>query len=146
MIFVDTNVFVRLFAKDDAFQHEQARDLFLKAQAGKVELVTGHPVFFELAWVLNYTYKMPNAEIMDKFEAILSFGGLKISERELIAEAIRLARETKSSFADSYIAVSMRRLQAGEIATFNVKHFAKLGAELYPLESKGKKALTSSNG
>jgi predicted nucleic-acid-binding protein len=145
MIFVDTNIFVRLFAKDDAFQHEQAKDLFLKAQAGQVELITGHPVFFELAWILNYTYKMSNADVMDRLEAILSFIGLKISERERIAEAIRLGRGTKSSFADSYIAVSMPRLQASEIATFNAKHFAKLGAKLYSFGRQGGELTSSSD-
>jgi predicted nucleic acid-binding protein len=49
VIFVDTNVFTRLFAKDDAQQHEQAKALFLRAREGGAELVTGPPVFFELA-------------------------------------------------------------------------------------------------
>ena len=55
MIFVDTNVFTRLFVKDDAGQHEEAKALFMLAQDGKADLITGHPVFFELAWVLSYT-------------------------------------------------------------------------------------------
>ena len=131
-IFVDTNVFTRLFVKDDAEQHEQAKELFLRAQEGKVELVTGHPVFFELAWVLSYTYKVANAEILDRLESILSFGGLKISDRDLIIDAIYLARTKNSSFADSYIAVSLQHLRAEEVATFNTKHFSKLGVKLYP--------------
>ena len=133
MIFVDTNVFTRLFVKDDAKQHEQAKALFLQAQEGKVELVTGHPVFFELAWVLSYTYKVANTEILDRLESILSFGGLKISDRDLIIDAIYLARTRNGSFADSYIAVSLQHLQAKEVATFNEKHFSKLGVQLYPL-------------
>ena len=131
MIFIDTNIFTRLFVKDDAQQHEQARALFMLAQENKTELVTGHPVFFELAWVLSYTYKLPNLEILDMLESILSFGGLKVSDHHLIAEAIYLARATNSSFADSYIVVSSRRLKANEVATFNKKHFSKLGVKLY---------------
>jgi len=131
MIFVDTNVFTRLFVKDDTGQHEQARELFTLAQEGKVRLLTGHPVFFELAWVLSYTYKVPNSEILDRLESILSFGGLKVSDRDFIAEAISLARATNSSFADSYIAASLQRLQANEVATFDKKHFSKLGTNLY---------------
>jgi predicted nucleic-acid-binding protein len=134
MIFVDTNIFTRLFVKDDARQHEIAKDLFKQAQDGKVALVTGHPVFFELAWVLSYTYKVSNSEIMDILESILSFGGLKVSDREHIADAISLARATNSSFADSYMAASLHRLQAKEVATFDKKHFSKLGAKLYPIE------------
>ena len=136
MVFVDTNVFIRLFVKDDAEQHKQAKALFLRAQDGNVDLVTGHPVFFELAWVLSYTYKLANAEILDRLEAILSFGGLKIADRDLIIDAIYLARAKNSNFADSYIAASLQRLHAKEVATFNKKHFSKLGVNLYPLENK----------
>ena len=136
MIFVDTNVFTRLFVKDDAEQHEQAKALFMRAQEGKAELITGHPVFFELAWVLSYTYKVTNTEILDRLESILSFGGLKIFDRDLIIDAIYLARTRNGSFADSYIAVSLQHLQAKEVATFNKKHFSKLGVNLYPLVSK----------
>jgi predicted nucleic-acid-binding protein len=75
-----------------------------------------------------------NAEILDRLESILSFNGVKVFDRDLINETICLARATKSSFADSYIAVSLSHLQASEIATFNKKHFAKLGAKLYPFK------------
>ena len=136
MIFVDTNIFARLLIKDDALQHEQAKALFMSAQKGKVELITGYPVLFELAWVLNYTYKVPNAETLDMLESILSFGGLRVVDRELIVEAIYLARKLNSSFADSYIANSMQHLKAEEVATFNKKHFARLGVKIYPLEEQ----------
>jgi predicted nucleic acid-binding protein len=58
MIFVDSNIFTRLFVKDGTGQHEKAKALFLLAQEGKAELVTEHPVLFELAWVLSYTYRL----------------------------------------------------------------------------------------
>jgi len=134
-VFVDTNIFTRLFVKDDERQHEQAKALFVRAQEGIVELITGPPVLFELAWVLSYTYKVPNAEILNWFESILSFGGLKVSDRDRVAETISLARATNSSFADSYIAVSLPELKSEEVATFNRKHFAKLGVRLYPLDA-----------
>jgi len=135
MIFVDTNIFIRLLVRDDTEQHEKAKALFILAQDGKVELVTGHPVFFELAWVLSYTYKVSNSEILDMLESVLSFGGLKVSDRNFISEAIYLARLMNGSFADSYIAASLQRLQAKEIATFDKKHFSRLGAKLYPLDT-----------
>ena len=47
MIFVDTNVFTRLFVKDDAEQHEQDQALFLRTKEGTVKLDTGHPALFE---------------------------------------------------------------------------------------------------
>jgi predicted nucleic acid-binding protein len=102
MVFVDTNVFTRLFAGDDERQRAGAKALLQRAQIGEVELVTGPPVFFELAWVLSYTYKVKNSQILDMLESILSFDGMKVSDHDLAAEAIVTARATNSSYADSY--------------------------------------------
>lgn len=55
-VFVDSNVFLRFFTVDDAGQHERAAQLFEKAAAGKVKLVTGPPVRFEIAWTLRSAY------------------------------------------------------------------------------------------
>ena len=99
-------------------------------------MITGYPVFFELAWVLSYTYKVANSEILDRLESILSFRGLRVTDRDLIIDAIYLARTRNSSFADSYIAVSLQHLHAEEVATFNTKHFSKLGVRLHPLRGK----------
>ena len=52
--FVDANVFIRFFANDDKVQSEAAEKLFQKARSGAAELLTGPPVFFEIAWVLGY--------------------------------------------------------------------------------------------
>jgi len=136
LTFVDTNVFVRLVAvADDDGQLKQAKRLFEQAQAGKVDLVTGPPVLFEVAWVLSRLYKRSNDEILDFLEAILSYPNLRMLDKEQVMTAISIARETNSVFADSYIAASARRIQADNVATFNKKHFSKLGSKLYPLES-----------
>lgn len=56
-VFVDANVFIRFFAWDDEAQAGAAERLFTAAREGKARLVTGPPVFFELAWTLGYRYK-----------------------------------------------------------------------------------------
>ena len=135
LTFVDTNIFVRLVAvSDNDRQLKQAKKLFEQAQAGNLNLVTGPPVLFEVAWVLSKLYKRANNEILDFLEAILSFPNLKVLDKELVMSAISLGQKTNGAFADCYIAVSVRRIEADNVATFNKKHFAKLGAELYPLE------------
>ena len=67
--FVDANVFIRFFANDDKVQSEAAEKLFQKARSGAAELLTGPPVFFEIAWVLGYRYKIKSEEIMDILES-----------------------------------------------------------------------------
>ena len=84
--------------------------------------------------MLGRLYKRDNEEILNFLEAILTFPRLKVLDKELVSAAISLGLETNESFADSYIAASARRIHADNVATFNKKHFAKFGLELYPLE------------
>ena len=135
LTFVDTNVFARLFVvADDETQLKQAKALFMRAQSGEIDLVTGPPVLFETAWVLGRHYKIDNDNVLDILEAILSYPNLRVLDKELVIKAIALGRATGSAFADSYIAVSVNNIKADNVATFNKKHFPKLGAALYPLE------------
>ena len=135
LTFVDANVFIRLFAElDNESQAEQAEQLFVKAGRGEINLVTGPPVFFEIAWVLGQRYKVENTKVLDVLEAILSYPNLRVLDKEQVISAISLARTAGSVFADSYIAVSAGNIRADNLATFNKKHFSKLGTKLYPFE------------
>jgi predicted nucleic-acid-binding protein len=133
LTFVDANIFIRLFVEhDNERQVRQAEKLLRQAQQGKVDLVTGPPVFFEIAWVLGQHYKIANTKVLDVLEAILSFPGLRVLDKDLVMSSLFLARETNSTFADSYIASSAGDVTVDNVATFNQKHFPKLRAKLYP--------------
>ena len=131
--FVDSNVFLRFYSKDDEKQRQQARRILLKAQNKEIELYCGPPVFFEVAWVLDATYGLSRDEILETLETMLYTPNLRVLDEETVKDAIELARASKQGFADSYIAVTALKLKIA-VATFNEKHFSKLGTELYPME------------
>ena len=131
LAFVDANVFLRFFTKGDAAQHERSRRLFRAAEAGTVSLVTGPPVWFEVAWVLSSFYKLEKGEILDVLDRILALSGLQLMDRALVEEAVRLARASGQSFPDAYIAASARACRADGVATFHRADFEKLGATIY---------------
>ena len=136
LTFVDTNVFLRLaVVADENKQMIQAKRLFEQAQTGNVTLVTGPPVLFEVAWVLSRLYKRTNNEIMDFLEAIISYPNLRVLDKEYVIAAIDTARSTNNAFADCYIAISAKNTKTDNVATFNRKHFSKLGVEFYPFEN-----------
>ena len=130
--FVDSNVFLRFYSACDKDQRVQVRELLLKAQKKEIELFCGPPVFFEVAWVLGATYGLSRDEILETLETMLYTPNLRVLDEESVRGAIELARATQQGFADSYIAITAKKLEIG-VATFNKKHFSKLGAELYPL-------------
>lgn len=131
--FVDSNVFLRFFTRDDAGQHVHAENLFRKAADGGIQLVTGPPVLFEVAWTLHSSYGHDRNEVLDVLAAIVACRGLRILDADAVVAAIDLARRAGGDFADAYVAVSAHRHCAGEVATFNKADFRKLGATLSSL-------------
>jgi uncharacterized protein len=132
-VFVDTNVFLRFFTRDDQGQHEKAARLFLDAEGGQIELVTGPPVFFELAWTLRSAYKQKPDRVVDVLERILAFPGMTVTDEGLVIKALALARNGGGEFADAYVAANTSMSGADAVATFNQKDFQKLGVPAYPL-------------
>jgi Predicted nucleic acid-binding protein, contains PIN domain len=131
-VFVDTNVFMRLFETSDPQQTDKAKALFERAAGGGMRLVVGPPVLFELSWVLKSALGRSNSEILDVLEAVVAWKGLKVLDKGYVKQAIHLAKTTKQGFADSYIAVTAQE-QGFEVATFNQKHFSKMRVNLYSL-------------
>jgi predicted nucleic acid-binding protein len=129
-VFVDTNVFLRFFTKDDEGQHTQAAHLFEQARDGKLSLVTGPPVLFEIAWTLKSAYRLSNEKVLHFIDAIAAIPNMTLIDKETVAEALGMARRSHQAFADAYIAASATSC-ADELATFNTKHFKALDATLF---------------
>jgi predicted nucleic acid-binding protein len=127
--FVDTNVFLRFLTLDDEGHHAKAARLLESAARGELQLVTGPPVLFELAWTLRAAYKVPRARVLEILKAVFATPNLTLTDSPLVAEALSLASETDSEFADAYIAAASRAAECSGVATFNRKDFAKLGIE-----------------
>ena len=130
-LFVDANVFLRFFIEDDEERRKQARGLFRAAASGAVALITGPPVLFEIAWTLRSAYKLSKEQTLDVLSSIRTLPGLELADATEVDEALRLARATGQEFADAYIAASAGLRGADAIATFNRRHFERLGATLH---------------
>ncbi|MCX7016249.1 MAG: PIN domain-containing protein [Candidatus Sumerlaeota bacterium] len=129
-VFVDSNVFLRFFARDDEGQGAQADALFQQAAAGKIDLITGPPVLFEVAWTLRSYYRTPRERILEFLAGILALSGVRVVDGSIAEEAVALARQSGQEFADAYIAVSARRAGAEAVATFNRRDFEAMQAPI----------------
>ena len=132
-VFVDANVFMRFLMEDEQREADQAARLFREAAAGSLALVTGPPVLFEIGWTLRSTYRLSRETTLDVLTRIAGLPGLDLADASLVEEALRLARESGQEFADAYIAASARAGACDAVATFNRKHFEKLGTTLHEL-------------
>jgi predicted nucleic acid-binding protein len=126
-VFVDSNVFLRYITRDDQGQTDRAKKLFKQAHSGEISLVTGPPVLFEIAWTLKIRYKQPPHRVLDFLESLVTTPWISMPDKDLALEAVRLAKNTEQDFADAYIHASACKSGAIGIATFNRKHFEKMG-------------------
>jgi predicted nucleic-acid-binding protein len=129
-VFVDSNVFLRYLTADNADQSAQARNLFQNAIEGKIILITGPPVLFEISWTLKVRYKRSAAEILDILEALVSASWLNMADKNIVGHAVITARASGQDFADAYIHESALKMGAQCIATFNKKHFERMRTNL----------------
>lgn len=129
-LFVDANVFLRLFTVDDGGQTERAEALFSRAAAGDVQLSSGPPVLFEVAWVLRRAYHAPRDKVLTALAAILAAPGVTLMDAELVRMALEHAQATGAEFADAYIAASVTASGCDSIATFNARDFRKLSVPI----------------
>jgi uncharacterized protein len=130
-VFVDTNLFIRYLINDIPSQIDKVEDLFDLAEKGEVKLITGPPVFFEMAWTLKSFYNMSKKRIYECLSSILGLPGLEVTDLDILEEALELFYHTSSDFSDVYIAVSSKKIGAEAVATFNAKHFKNLDVKLY---------------
>ena len=132
-ILIDTNVIIRLFdTTSEPEQTVRAKRLFREAQAGKHLLFIAPPVLFEIAWVLRSSLKRTNNEVLDIIEAVVSWPGVKVMDKEYVKTALSLGRRHNNGFADSYLAVTAKK-HGLEVATFDEGHFKKLDVVMYEL-------------
>jgi predicted nucleic-acid-binding protein len=133
-VFIDTNLFIRYLVDDIPSQVDKVERLFDLAERGEIVLVTGPPVFFEVAWTLKSFYKMNRKGIYECLSGIIGIKGLVITDLDVIEEALELFNGTSTDFSDAYIAVLSKIVKADSIATFNKKHFKNLDVKIYPLK------------
>jgi len=131
--FIDTNIFIRYLVNDEPDHADRVEKLLDKAEKGEIRLVTGPPVFFELAWTLKSFYEMKKDEIYNCLLSIAGIPGLDVTDIEVITESLEIYKEHPVEFADAYISVLSKQLNTEGIVTFNKKHFNRLDVILYPI-------------
>lgn len=120
MIAIDANVLVRLFVDDDLQQQNTAVELLEEAE----RIAIPSTVLIETVWVLNRSYKVPNADILALLREFIA-GVPKLAVDENAIEAGFAVMERGGDFADGVNAFGGGMLGAEQFATFD-RQAAKL--------------------
>ncbi len=117
---VDTNVLVRLIARDDPKQLVAAED-FVAPGAW-----VSHVVLVETAWVLDAVFTLPASRIALAIEMLLNHSQLRIQDADVVARALEHYRSTPTlGFSDCLVLETARKAGHVPLGTFDRK-LAKL--------------------
>jgi len=120
MLAIDTNVLVRLIARDDADQ-VKAAELFVVEGAW-----ISHLVLAETLWVLDSVYNLSHAQIAAAVDMLLNHQDLTLQDAEVVAAALLNFRSRPAVYFSDCLVLEIAR-KAGHlpIGTFD-RHFGKL--------------------
>ena len=103
--FLDTNVLLRYFTRDDERKAERARALLTRVLDGQERVETSTIIIFETVYGLQRLYHVPKGTIRDMLVAVLNLRGLHLPEKAQCIRALNLFVEKNVSFANAYNAV-----------------------------------------
>jgi predicted nucleic-acid-binding protein len=117
---VDTNLLVRLLARDDAAQ-VNAAETFVEQGAW-----VSHLVLAEALWVLDAVYGRTPAQLAKAIDMLLNHKNLTLQDADVVASALRRFRARPSvGFSDCLVLEIARKAGHLPLGTFD-KNLAKL--------------------
>jgi predicted nucleic-acid-binding protein len=120
MLAVDTNVLVRLVARDDADQVQAAENA-----VGNGAWVS-HLVLAETLWVLDAVYELSREQIATAVEMLLNHRDLSLQDADVVASALAHYRARRAvDFSDCLVLEIARKAGHLPVATFD-RDFARL--------------------
>jgi uncharacterized protein len=127
MYFVDTNLIIRFFTRDDAVKAGKCKALFEKALAGHVKLYTSELVIAETVWVLQSpgTYNQKPEKIRELLLPLLTMKNFNFPNKELYPDILELVASTGVDYIDAYNAVLMRKKGISHIYSYDA-HFDQI--------------------
>ncbi len=100
--FLDTNVLLRFFTRDDEEKARAALALLQRVERGEETLLISPLVIFETVFTLQKQYGVPRPRIRELIATVLSLRGLHLSRKVIFYQALDRFVENNISFADAY--------------------------------------------
>src|ERR671914_1187833 len=119
MRFLDTNILLRYFTKDDEEKAQKALALLQRIERGEERAETSLPVIFETVFTLQRRYRVPLPEIRDLLLPILRMRGLRLPSKTLCIAALDLFIERNISYVDAFNALYVQAKGMKEVYSWD---------------------------
>ena len=113
--FLDTNVFIRLLARDDPQKTQACLAYFQKVRSGRRIATTSESVIAEIVYVLSspVLYRLGRSEVARVLRPLLELRSLRIEHKRSVLRALELYERTALDFEDC---LSVEHVQRGKLA------------------------------
>ena len=101
---LDTNIFLRMFAKEDENDYKECLGLFNKIKSSKIDAVVAGITLTEINWVLRSYYKVSKNIATRNLETIVNSPGIKIIDLYDWTNAIKTYETTGIKLVDAVLA------------------------------------------
>ncbi|MGM0365205.1 MAG: PIN domain-containing protein [Actinomycetota bacterium] len=125
MIFLDTNIFLRYFEKEDEKISKKAEELFSDIVSGKIKATSNAMVIAEIVWVLDRFYGWQKDEICENVELILNTPNISFKEKAVLLKAIAVFNDNNIDFIGAYNYAYMKAANVDKIYSYD-NHYDKL--------------------
>lgn len=119
MIFLDTNIFLRYFLKENEAVFRRLEKLFSEIILGNIIGVANAMIIAEVIWVLSRSYKWNKEKICDNIELILITPNIRFKDKAILVNAVNVYKEKNISFIDAYNYSFIRANGVTEIYSFD---------------------------
>ena len=120
MIGLDTNLLVRIFAKDNPLQEAMVLELLEQLPEGE-RAVVNIVVIVELLWVLKRAYRFEQEVLVRVLRSMAENKRLFLPNKEILLEAAHQVRENGGELPDMIIALLNREHGASVTYTFDLE-------------------------
>lgn len=117
--FLDTNILLRYFTRDDEEQARRALALLIRVEQGEERVETSPLVIFETVFALQRLYRVSRPHIRELLIDVIRLRGLHLPNKSRYFDAFDLYVSSNISFADAYNAVYMRARGMAEIYSWD---------------------------
>jgi len=112
MRFLDTNLLIRYFTRDDEKKAQRVLKLLKRVERGEEKVITSPLVLFEIVFT-------PREKIKELLSPILELRGLKLSDKEIYRSALDIYAKKNLSFADAFNAAFALKKGIKEIYSYD---------------------------
>jgi uncharacterized protein len=117
--FLDTNILLRLFTRDDEAKARLALALLQRVERGEEKVILDIMIVFETVFTLERRYKVPRERIRELVWNIVSMAGVQMAAKALCKRTLDVYVEQRLSFADAYTAVRTQDRGLSEVYSWD---------------------------